>query len=451
VDIGRREFIAGAGAAGLAAAGFGGAAVNFTRLEPGRKMRHAAIGLGVMGNGDVNSMASHPMTEIAALCDVDAGALARVARRFPKARRYTDWRELLEKEKDLDSVNVSTPDHMHAEITLAAMRRGLHVYCQKPLCHDVAECRLVAEEAVKCKVVTQLGTQGAASGGQRLAVEYLRSGVIGAVKKVYMCSNRASAMPYRLEGPRPAQGVPPPKGLDWNLWLGNAPERPYAPGIYHPRKWRSWLDFGTGWGGDNGCHFFDMVWKGMNLGRAAPRTIRAKVQESWKSSPARRADVWPQASHIVWTFDGVPTSDGRPFTMEWFDGAFLPSEDGQAVAREAGFKAIPDEATVVFGTEGALLLPHGSVPFLLPKAKFAALKRQKMPPRNHYHGFLDACLGGEMCKSAFPDVGPMAEAVLLGTVAMRCPDEVLRWNAEKLCFADNASATAMLRRACRRY
>jgi hypothetical protein len=208
---------------------------------------------------------------------------------------------------------------------------------------------------------------------------------------------------------------------------------------------------GTGWGGDNGCHFFDMVWKGMNLGRAAPRTIRAKVQESWKSSPARRADVWPQASHIVWTFDGVPASDGRPFTMEWFDGAFLPSEDGQAVAREAGFKAIPDEATVVFGTEGALLLPHGSVPFLLPKAKFAALKRQKMPPRNHYHGFLDACLGGEMCKSAFPDVGPMAEAVLLGTVAMRCPDEVLRWNAEKLCFADNASATAMLRRACRRY
>lgn len=449
--ISRREFIAGAGAVGFAAAGFGDSAINFTRLEPGRKMRHAGIGLGVMGNGDINSIASHPKAEIVALCDVDAGALARAGKRFPKARRYTDWRELFEKEKDLDSVTVSTPDHSHAEITLAAMRRGIHVYCQKPLCHDVAECRLVAEEAAKCKVVTQLGTHRASDGGDRLAVEYLRKGMIGAVKKVYLCSNRSTAMPYRLEGPRPAQGVLPPKGLNWNLWLGTAPERPYAPAIYHPRKWRSWLDFGTGWSGDIGCHIFDAVWKGMNLGRLAPKTVQAQVQESWVASAARRGDVWPQANHITWTFDGVPASDGKPFTMEWFDGAFYPPEDGQAMVREAGFKAIPEEAALVFGTEGALLLPHGNVPFLLPKTKFAAVKRPKMGGQSHYHNFLNACLGGEMCKSNFPAVGPMTETILLGTVAIRCPGEILRWNAEKLCFTDHAAATALLSRTYRKY
>ena len=137
--------------------------------------------------------------------------------------------------------------------------------------------------------------------------------------------------------------------------------------------------------------------------------------------------------------------------MEWFDGAYYPSEDGQAIVREAGLKAIPEEAALVFGTEGALLLPHGKVPYLLPKAKFASVKNRKIPLQSHYHNFLNACLGGEMCKSSFPAIGPMTETILLGTVAIRCPGEVLRWDTEKLCFPDNAAATAMLRRTYRKY
>ena len=451
IEISRRAFVAGAGAfaAGGAVAGVSATPQRRT-FGPNDKLHHACVGVGGMGFHDFQNFLSHKRVEVVAICDVDANHLAKAARLAPKARTYTDWREMLEKEGDaIDSVNVAVPDHQHAVISLAAMRRGKHVYCQKPLCHDVAECREVALEAERCHVVTQLGTQHAAGGGDRLAVGFLRAGTIGAVKKVYICSNRRGAERYRLAGPRPAQGVPPPKTLAWNLWLGTAPERPYAPGIYHPVQWRSWLDFGTGWSGDIGCHVFDAVWKGMNLGAAAPKTIVAQVQESWKNSPARRADTWPQSNHITWTFDGVPASDGKPFTVEWFDGEFYPREDGQALARDAGLKEFPPEAAMVFGTEGAILIPHTKLPLLLPKAKFAFVKMGKMPFKNHYHDFADGCLGVSENASPFQKTGPMAETIILGTVALRRPGETLRWNAKDLSFDGNPAATALLRRTYR--
>ena len=451
MEFNRRDFFKGAGAlAGLSLAGCSTVPARRTVFGPNDKLHHACVGVGGMGFNDLRNFLSHPRVEVTALCDVDANNLAKAAQLAPKARTYTDWREMLEKEGDaIDSVNVAVPDHQHAIIALAAMRRGKNVYCQKPLCHDVAECREVALEAERCHVVTQLGTQHAAGGGDRLAVEFLRAGTIGAVKKVYLCSNRTGAEHYRLEGPRPAQGIFPPKTLAWDLWLGTAPIRPFAENIYHPVRWRSWLDFGTGWSGDIGCHIFDAVWKGMNLGNAAPKTIYAKVQESWKNSPARRADTWPQSNHITWTFDGVPASDGKPFTMEWFDGEFYPPEDGQALARDAGLKAFPEEAAMVFGTEGAILIPHTKMPFLLPKAKFASVKMGKMPFRNHYHDFADGCLGVTENASPFQKTGPMAETIILGTVALRCPEETLRWNAKALAFDDNPAATALLRRTYR--
>ena len=410
----RKDFIKLASCAGMAA---GWGLTGFSAVPPRRtfgpndKLHHACIGVGGMGFNDLRNFLSHPRVEVVALCDVDANNLAKAAKLAPNAHTYTDWRAMLEKEGDaIDSVNVAVPDHQHAIISLAAMRRGKHVYCQKPLCHDVAECREVALEAERCHVVTQLGTQFAAGGGDRLGVGFLRAGTIGAVKKVYLTSNRTGAERYRLAGPRPAEGVPPPKTLAWDLWLGTA-----------------------------GCHIFDAVWKGMNLGRTAPKTIRAQVQESWKSSPARRADVWPQSNHITWTFDGVPASDGKPFTMEWFDGEFYPPEDGQALARDAGLKAFPEEAAMVFGTEGAILIPHQKLPFLLPKAKFASVKMEKLPFKNHYHDFADGCLGVAENASPFQKTGPMAETIILGTVAIRCPEETLRWNAEALAFDGNGA------------
>ncbi|MBP5320885.1 MAG: Gfo/Idh/MocA family oxidoreductase [Kiritimatiellae bacterium] len=453
--LSRRSFLAGTAA--FSAAGLMGnrafAALPTPRvIGANEKIHHACIGVGGMGFHDFSNFLAHPRAEIVAICDVDENNLKRAAEKVPNARRYRDWRELLEKEGDaIDSVNAAVPDHMHAVIAMNAMRRGKHVYCQKPLCHDVAECRLLADTVRDSKVVTQLGTQHASGAGDMIAVQWLRQGVIGEAKYAYLASNRTGAIrDYRLVGPRPAKGEPPPATLAWDLWIGTAPEREFAPGIYHQVKWRAWQDFGTGWSGDIGCHIFDAVWKGLNMGALAPISVRAEVQESWKNSPARRADVWPQSDHITWTFPGIPATGGKPFTFEWFDGEIFPPEEAQRLARDAGFERFPEEAAMVVGTEGAILIPHTCAPVLIPKAKFASLPRPKVPPRNHYHHFLDACLGGEMCESHFVQTGPMAETIILGTVAIRRPDVTLNWDAKALRVTNDEEANRYLRRTYRK-
>jgi len=405
-----------------------------------------------MGYNDLTNFNSHTRSEVVAICDVDRKHLDKAAELVPHARRYTDWREMLATEGErIDSVNASVPDHMHALIATKALEAGKHVYCQKPLCHDVAECRHLAKLAKRSGLVTQLGTQFASGAGDLMAVQLLRAGVVGEVRKIMLCSNRPGAIDtYRLVGPRPAKGEPAPDYLAWDLWLGTAPEREYAPGIYHPMKWRAWQDFGTGWSGDIGCHIFDAVWKGLDLGKTAPLTVHAEVQESWKNDRARRADVWPQSDHITWTFPGCAKSGGKPFTMEWFDGLMYPPEEAQALSREAGFSEYPAESSLVIGSEGALLLPHQAGPVLIPKAKFAGVERPKVAGRNHYHHFLDAILGGPMCESHFEQTGPMAEAIILGTVAIRVPDTVLQWDSRHVRIANSATADRLLRRTYRK-
>lgn len=451
MKVNRRSFLA---ASAASAAGWvaGCASARPRRVPAGEVIHHACIGVGGMGFNDLQNFKSHPRVRIVALCDVDAGLLAKAAELVPDARLYRDWREMLDKEGDrIDSLNASVPDHMHAPIALTAMRLGKHVYCQKPLCHDVSECRALAEAVRRTKVVTQLGTQHASGVGDRIGVQWLREGAVGTVQRVILCSNRPGAIDaYRLKGPRPVKGEPPPASLAWDLWLGTAPEREFAPGIYHTMKWRAWQDFGTGWSGDIGCHIFDAVWKGMELGAAAPRTVTAEVQEEWKVDRARRADVWPQSDHITWVFPGNRHTGGRDFTMEWFDGLMYPPADVQALAREAGFAEYPAESAMVIGSEGALLLPHTSGPVLLPKGKFEGRPKPKLAARNHYHHFIDACLGGELCESNFVQTGPMAEAIILGTVAIRVPDTVLQWDAKRLAVTNSEAANRLLRRSYRK-
>ena len=422
-------------------------AIGRDAFAANEKLCHACIGVGGMGGVDIKQFLSHPKVQLVAICDVDRDRLEAAGKLAPDARRYSDWRELLAKEgQKIDSVNLAVPDHMHAPITMTALRAKKHVYCQKPLCHDVAECRAVAKAAKTARVVTQLGTQMASGIGDRMTVQFLRAGVIGKAKRVILCSNRTGAVEaYRLKGPRPAQGEPPPANLAWDLWIGTAPERPFAPGIYHPMKWRAWLDFGTGWSGDIGCHVFDCVWKG--LGLTAPKTVVADVQKSWVESPERRADNWPQSQHITWMFPGNKLSDGKDLPVEWFDGEMLPPADVQAIA---GMEKYPEESAMVIGTEGSLLVQLGSGPLLFPREKFKDLPRPKLPPRNHYHHFVDACLGGEMTESHFGQTGPMAEAILLGTVAIRVPGQLLKWNASALKIANDPKAERLLRRTYRK-
>lgn len=417
-------------------------------VSPNARLNHACIGVGGMGGVDLQNFLKHPRVQIVALCDVDADTLDKAAKVAPGARRYSDWRELLEKEGHrIDSVNVAVPDHMHFAIAYSAIRKGKHIYCQKPLCHDVAEVRLLARAAVKQGVVTQLGTQVASSLHDRTGVLWLKEGRIGKITHAYLCSNRPGAVEtYRLKGPRPAVGQPPPKALDWDLWLGNAPERPYAPEIYHPTKWRAWQDFGTGWSGDIGCHIFDPVWKG--LGLKAPLTVQAEVQESWKDSPERRADTWPQGDHITWTFPGHDQIADKELALEWFDGAFYPPDRIRKLY-SSDLSEYPPESSMLIGTEGSLLIPHNSPPQLLPEEKFKDVQRPKLPPRNHYHHFADACLGGEKTESHFAQTGPMTEAILLGTVAIRVPGQRLDWDSAHLKFPTQPEANCLLQRAYR--
>jgi len=410
------------------------------------KLQHACIGIGGIGNYDREQLAKHPQLEVVAICDVDRRNLAEAARKHPAARTYADWRELLATEGDrIDSINVSVPDHMHAAITMTALRTGKHVYCQKPLCHNVAEVRAVTHAAKESGVVTQLGTQVASGIGDRMAVQLLKQGVIGKAKKVFLCSSGPGTAGHRLTGPRPAQGETPPGYLDWDLWIGAAPLRPYAPAIYHPKAWRAWQDFGTGWSGDMGCHIFDPVWKG--LGLAAPKTVVARVQQSWKDDPQRRADTWPQSDHIIWIFPGNEMTEGDELVLEWHDGSNLYTPQGvrQIIERDD----FPAEGSLVVGTEGALLLELGNEPELLPSKKFKDHPRPELPPRDHYHHYIDACLGGERTESHFAQTGPMTETILLGTVAIRTPDVTLQWNSAQMKISNYPDAENYLRRTYR--
>ena len=414
--------------------------------SPNGKLNHACIGVGGMGWADLNEFLKHDRTQIVALCDVDANNLKRAAEKVSGARTYADWRELLEKEGDkIDSVNVAVPDHSHFSIAMAAIQRGKHVYCQKPMCHDVAEVRALTGAAVRKKVVTQLGTQMASSVGDRTAVHLLKSGAFGKIKRAYLCSNRPGAIKdYRLMGPRPSQGQPPPANLSWDLWIGTAPMRPYAPEIYHPAKWRAWQDFGTGWSGDIGCHIFDAVWKGLSM--QPPKSVIAEVQESWKNSPERRADTWPQGDHITWVFPGNELTESNEWTLEWFDGEFYPPDDIRKL-HSADFSKYPPESAMIIGTEGALLTAHN--PILLPEEKFRNYPRPKLENRNHYHHFADACLGEAKNESHFAQTGPMTEAILLGTVAIRAPGVKLDWDAKRMKFPNHSDAERFLRRKYR--
>jgi len=447
----RRQFVK---AAGTAAAAFtivprnvlGGAGGN----APSEKLNHACIGLGGIGIVDLKQFIAHKRVEITALCDVDKNLLDAAGALVPDARRYTDWREMLAKEGDkIDAVNIAVPDHMHAMITLAALNSGKHVYCQKPLCHDIAECRAVSEAAKNSDKITQLGTQAASGFGDQMAVKHLQNGVLGRVKKIVACSNRPGAIKkYRAKGPRPNTTDAIPESLNWDLWLGTAPVRPFVNEIYHRTKWRAWQDFGTGWLGDIASHVSNFWWKGLDLN--APKYVIAQVQQSWFDSAERMADTWPQSAHVTWTFDGNKASGGKDFTVEWFDGLMFPSEQYNELGRAAGYRPFPAEGAMVIGEEGCMFVGNGETPRFSPSAKFKTLAKPKAVQRNHYHHFVDACLGGEKTESFFEQTGPMTESILLGSVAIRVPNTQLEWDAKNMDITNVPEARKYLDRTYRK-
>ncbi len=449
MKVTRRNFV------GLASA----SALGFPSLVRGQnlnsRLQHACIGTGGKGRDDWNRFITHPKTQIVAGCDVDTAQMKALQAAAPGLRAYQDWRELFEKEGDeIDSVSVSTPDHMHTTMVVYAMRRGKHVYCQKPICRGLNESALLLAEAKKSGVVTEVGAQVTGDSGDRAAVQWLREGIVGDIEKVYMYLNIKGY--YRL--PRcevPTGEDPVPATLDWEKWLGTAPVRKFKKGLYHYGHWRKWRDFGSSSMGDNGFHLMSATWLGMNIGAGfAPTSVTGESDPLWmKFDDARRRQIWPVGNHVTWKFPGVKASGGKPFTMEWVDGipeesppaAFLPTPDAVAAAQKMRMKSTPAVGKMIKGSKGWMMLSHGSMPVVLLNdgTRLKAPKIARGP--GHYHDFLNHCLDGSRGALDFVARGmAMQDALLMGSAAQLVPGKELMWDAERRVFSNSDEATKIL-------
>lgn len=437
----RRQFLAGAcslGISGLAAPAL------WAKPQDARRIRHAAIGVGGMGGYDLSILASHPAIDIVALCDVDERRGEAARKQFPEARFYQDWRELLAKE-EIDSVNVSTPDHMHAPITMTALKLGRHVYCQKPLTHNIHEARMIGRAAEEAKVVTQMGTQLASSTASRTAVQWIRDGVIGKVREVFLWSNKPAGN-LRPTGPRREGTDPVPAGLDWDAWLGVASERPHVAEVYHPSLWRGWQDFGCGWLGDMGCHMMDMPFRALDLG--FPLSIKANVETAWADDAARRVETYPLWQVVEYLYPGTPFTSSDPLRITWSDGGKYPSED---LRKLIGGQDWPGEGALMIGEDGVMLFPHGGAPQVYRNMEAVTVKAPELEAQDHYHQFVNAILDPSVVatRSAFPYAARSTEMILLGTIALRFPDETLAWNAKEMRFPGVPAADGFVKRQYR--
>ncbi len=405
-------------------------------IAPSEKLNIAGIGVSGRGSGDLQAVESQ---NIVALCDVDWKHAAGTFRRYPNARKYKDFRIMLDKEdKNIDAVVVATPDHVHAVASMAAIKRDKHVYCEKPLTHTVYEARMIAKAAREHKVATQMGNQGQAEEGPRLTSEYIWAGAIGPVREVHVWTDRplnginAVYWPQGIDRPEGKDDIP--TTLDWDLWLGPAPWRPYKGNrTYCPFVWRGWWDFGTGALGDIGCHSIDPIWRALKL--KCPVSVEA-------SCTLVNNETYPVASMVTYHFDA--REDMPPLKMTWYDGGLRPPR--------------PDELKEgqQFGTNGTLfvgdkgkMLGYTIIPESLRKEFGKPPKVLERSP-GHHQEWIDACKGGKPAGSNFDHAGPLAEAVLLGNVALRpeikkkLTNQSLLWDGPGFKFTNMPEANQYL-------
>lgn len=398
------------------------------QTPPSERINVAGIGAGGMGGGDIATV-SRLGANIVALCDVDDVRAAGSFNAHPKARRYKDFRELLDKEaKNIDAVTVGTPDHVHAVAAMAAIRAGKHVYCQKPLTHTLFECRELTKAARAAGVATSMGNQGHATEGARRTNEWLQAGVIGDVREVYVWSDRAGRLWKQGIG-RPSDSPAVPSTLDWNLWLGPVRERPYHP-AYAPVSWRGWWDFGTGALGDMGCHIIDHPVWALNLGAPTVVEARTTLDGTLLEDNRLNFETYPIAAIIRYEFP----ARGKlpPVKMTWYDGGLMPPTPAEMPPGQR----LPDNGVLYIGSKGTMFHgSHGGMPQLLParlhEQAMAVPKTMERSP-GHYEEWVQACKGGKRPVANFDYSGPMTETVLLGVLAMRSPGTRLDWDSENL-------------------
>ena len=332
---------------------------------------------------------------------------------------------------EIDAVNVATPDHTHAPASMSAIRLGKHVYCQKPLTHDVHEARQLRLAAAKHRVVTQMGIQIHSHADYRTAVRIIRDGMLGKIKEVHSWSNKR----WGYDGAAP-EATAVPAGLAWDHWLGTAPARPYASGHYHPGDGRRWVDFGCGTMGDMGIHILDPVASAIELG------LPTQIVSASPEAPPK--DSHAMANRVEYRFDGtrfvVPG-----FKLTWYDGGLYPDASDWPLTEK-----LPDQGSMFVGEKGCMLLPHIAAPRLFPEADFKDYEVPREPGANHYHLWVEACLGEGKTTAGFDYAGPLTEVLLLGVVANRFPGQRLDYDAEKVAIPNFAPAHALLRRQYRK-
>ena len=407
-SIDRRRFLqtTTAGAAAISSGLWTGAKAQDSS-SPNGKLNIACIGTANRAAADIKGVEGE---NIVALVDVDVNYLARKKSEFPEARTYYDYREMLDAEKGkIDAVVIGTTDHHHAPASIRAIRAGLHVYCEKPLTHTIEEARIIATEAKKAGVATQLGTQIHAGNNYRRVVEIIQSGAIGDVTDVHVWVGKGWG-----GGDRPEKTTEPPEHLHWDLWLGPAPERPYAAGRYHPAQWRRWWDFGQGTLGDMGCHYMDLPFWALKL-----RHPTLCIAEG----PEVHPETCPLGLVVHYRFP--EREDMVPCNLTWYDGNKTP--------REVAGERVPGSGVMFIGTEGKMFADYNNYR-LFPKEKFADF----VPPEpwiessiGHHAEWIKACKEGTPTTCNFDYSGALTETVLLGNVAYRTGEKI-DWDAKVL-------------------
>lgn len=416
----RRSFLqaTGAGAASLSAGVWSEVAAQES-TSPNEKLNIICVGTANRADASVTAVQGE---NIIGLCDIDSNYLERAAKRFPNAATYADYREMIAQEADkADALVVATADHNHAPAAIRGITAGLHCYCEKPLTHTVKEARLIAQAAKVKGVATQMGTQIHAGDNYRRVVEIVQAGVLGDVTDVHVWVGKGWG-----GGERPEGGQKPPANLSWDLWLGPAPERPYAPGRYHPAQWRRWWDFGQGTLGDMGCHYMDLPFWALDL--------RHPV-----SCEAEGPEVHPETCPLGLTvrYEFPKRGDLAPVNLTWYDGNMTPKK----VAGEN----VPNSGVMFIGTEGHMFANYGSYK-LFPKEKFAKFEPPKQSIPNsigHHAEWIKACKDGSPTTCNFDYSGALTESVLLGNVAFRTGKK-LQWDAENLTATNCPEAAALI-------
>lgn len=411
---------------------------------PSEKINFAAIGAGGRAAADIEGLL-RTGGRLAAFADVDAQRAGKAIESYKDARRFTDFREMLDKVGDrIDAVLVGTPDHFHSVAAMAAIKLRKHVYCEKPLAHSVWEVRELLKAAKANNVVTQLGNQGHSTESIRVYREMVEDGAIGRVHTIHAGCKSSNSRIELL--PMLAEKHEVPEGLDWNLWLGPAEYRPYNP-VYLPGKWRSWRAFGTGTIGDWTCHVIDPSFWALDLG--APATIKVERAEGW--DPVKHRETFPKGSIIRFNF--AAKGKRGPVTLYWHDGAeTIPApEIWPQVLKETPGRRLVDTGALVYGDKGVIM--HGShgasAPRILPESAMKAYKvpektLARAPQSNHYQDFINAIREGRQAGSDFSYGGPLTEIALLGNIAQLFPGEELRWDSANMRFTDHAEATRLL-------